>query len=93
MSCCKFYRVVSRDSLKVSRRGTDFKPVETVNIPPFLAGPVMTGIGGCTLDHIYRDGLGLEYFCDLNELLAVKYENEYRAMKAGENKGKNGNRT
>jgi len=53
----------------------------------------MTGIGGCTLDHVYRDGLGLEYFCDLNEILAVKYENEYRAMKAGENKGKNGNRT
>jgi len=43
------------------------------------------------MDHMYRDGLGLEYFSDLNELLAVKYENEYRAHKAAQDK--NGNNT
>jgi len=55
-----------------------------------LAGPVLAGIGGCTLDHVFQDGLGLEYFSDLNELLAVKCENDYRAMKsAQDNHGNN----
>jgi len=46
----------------------------------------MNGIGGVTLDHVYRDGLGFEYFLDLHEMLAVKYENQHRANKAAEAK-------
>jgi len=53
----------------------------------------MAGIGGATLDHVYRDGLGLEYFLDLNEILAVRCENDHRAQKAAEREIKNGNNT
>jgi len=54
---------------------------------------VLAGIGGCTLGHVFQDGLGLEYFSDLNELLAVKCENDHRAQKAAERARNNGNNT
>ena len=40
----------------------------------------------CTLKDLYEDGLGLEFICDLNEILSVKYENEYRAYQAAKEK-------
>jgi len=40
----------------------------------------------CQLKDYYEPGRGLEYAYDLNEMLAVKYENEYRAYKASEKK-------
>ena len=84
MPRCKFLRVVSRNSLKISRRGSSFTAVETVNIDPFLSGVVTAGM--CTLKDLHEDGLGMEFICDLNEILAVKYENEYRAYNAGKDK-------
>ena len=84
MPRCKFYRVVFRDSLKLPRRKSLFRSIETKNIPHFLAGPVMAGM--CSLKDLYEDGLGLEFICDLNEMLSVKYENDYRAYEAGKNK-------
>ena len=51
-----------------------------------FAVPIMAGVGGVTLDHVYKDGLGFEYFLDLNEILAVKIENDRRAQKAAQEK-------
>ena len=56
----------------------------TVNIPPFLSVPVMEGM--CSYQDLYKEGLGLEFVCDLNEMLSVKFENEYRAIEAGKKK-------
>jgi hypothetical protein len=58
--------------------------VETKNVPQFLAGPVQARL--CDFSKVDEPGLGLDFFCDLNEILAVQYENEYRAHKAAEQK-------
>ena len=39
--------------------------------------------GMCSYQDLYKDGLGLEFVCDLNEMLSVKFENEYRSIEAG----------
>lgn len=44
--------------------------------------------GLITIDQLYKKGIGFDDILDLNELLAVKNENEYRAMKAQENNKK-----
>jgi hypothetical protein len=33
-------------------------------------------------EDVYREDLGLEYFFDLNEIMAVKNENEHRAYES-----------
>lgn len=38
------------------------------------------------IDQLYKVGIGFDAILDLNELLAVKNENEWRAMKAQEKK-------
>jgi len=42
--------------------------------------------GLVTIDQLYKRGIGFDDILDLNELLTVKNENEYRAMKAQEKK-------
>ena len=39
-----------------------------------------------SIDQLYKVGIGFDDILDLNELLMVKNENEYRAMKAQEKK-------
>ena len=43
-----------------------------------MSGPVDAGL--CSYPDIYR--LSMEDFCNMNEILAVKYENQRRADKA-----------
>lgn len=52
--------------------------VATVNIPPFLAAPV--GAGLCRYSELKT--LTLNEVADMNKILAVRAENEHRAMKA-----------
>jgi hypothetical protein len=42
--------------------------------------------GLVNIDQLYKVGIGLDDILDLNELLAVKSENEHRAYKAQEKK-------
>lgn len=62
----------------------NFKPVQTINIPPVLAWPIMAGL--CTYKDIYE--LSLEDFYNMNEILQVKHENEYRSHQAIEKETK-----
>jgi len=40
------------------------------------------------IDQLYKKGIGFDDILDLNELLIIKNENEYRAMKAQEKERK-----
>jgi len=41
-----------------------------------------------SIEQLYKTGIGLDDCMDLNELLMVKNENDYRAMKAQEQSNK-----
>ena len=49
--------------------------------------PVAAGM--IKINQLYEPGLGYDDILDLNEIMAVKSENEYRAMKANEKARKN----
>ena len=59
-----------------------------MNIDPFFASPIDAGLCSLTdLKTLRQDGnplLSLAEVCDLNEILAVRYENERRAHKSAE---------
>lgn len=80
----KFFRVFFRDRVSFPRRGPDFKAVETKNIDLVFAGPLLHKL--VNISQLYKTGIGFDDILDLNELLAVKNENEYRANKAQESK-------
>ena len=69
-----------------------FTPARHRNVEPFFAHPVAAKL--CKLSDIRnrgRDGdpiIDLAGVCDLNEFLIVQAENERRAQKAAEKKGK-----
>ena len=73
---CQFFGCFIRKDVKVSRQRLGFEPVEVQNFPAILMPPISAGL--CDYEAVHR--LSLEDFFNMNELLAVKHENEYRAQ-------------
>jgi hypothetical protein len=61
-------------------------PVLPSNVPPIFYGIIAADL--CKYSELFEKGRGLEFALDLNEILACKYENEYRAQKAAEKRTK-----
>ena len=86
----KFSGVISRAKPPVRGGRGDYRPAHTVNIAPFFANPIDAGL--CTLTDLKSRGddgeprLSIDDVCDLNEILLVRAENQWRANRAGEAK-------
>ena len=62
----------------------NFDPVETSLLPSFISVPIMAGL----VSYTDLPDMTLDDFKRLNEVLAVKSENEHRAHKAAESESK-----
>jgi len=58
----------------------------TKNIDPIFSGVLKAGL--IKIEQLYEKGLGLDDILDLNEILLVANENEFRAYNAARNQDK-----
>ena len=74
----QFYRLFARKKLKLGSPSPGFTAMTTVNLPPFISGPIDAGL--C----LYGDikSLDIDDFANMNEILAVRQENQRRSEKA-----------
>lgn len=56
----------------------------TKNIPPIFSGPISAGL--VRIEQLYQPGIGFDDILDLNEIMMIKNENEYRSVEAGKKK-------
>ncbi len=77
---CKFYRVFFRDAVSFPDRGQSFEAVELKNISPILAAPVVAHY--IKYPDLYSNKIGFDDILDMNDILKVKAENEYRSAQA-----------
>lgn len=82
----KFFAIITQKIPKINReQEIEFSSVNFENISPLLATPIINGL--CQYKDIYE--LSLHDFYIMNEILAVKNENEIRLQNAIERKNRN----
>ena len=73
-------RVFFRDRVTFPRHGKDFKIAESRNIDSVFSSVLLNRL--VSIDQLHKTGIGYDDILDLNELLLVKNENEYRSYQA-----------